>query len=106
MIERFWRSLKYECVYLHAFDRGSEANTGIGKWLTRDNAKPAHSSHGILPPNDAYDAQTDPMKLAAAYETLIHLNKAKSGRKTWSTLGSVDIVHFVRAGIASRCPSR
>ena len=25
MIERLWRSLKYECVYLHAFERGSEA---------------------------------------------------------------------------------
>jgi putative transposase len=29
MIERLWRSLKYECVYLHAFERGSEAKAGI-----------------------------------------------------------------------------
>ena len=33
MIEWLWRSLKYECVYLHAFERGSEAQAGIGKWL-------------------------------------------------------------------------
>jgi putative transposase len=31
MIERLWRSLKYECVYLHAFERGSEVKAGIGK---------------------------------------------------------------------------
>jgi len=30
-IERLWRSLKYECVYLHAFETGSEAKAGIGK---------------------------------------------------------------------------
>ena len=27
-IERLWRSLKYECIYLHAFETGSEAQTG------------------------------------------------------------------------------
>jgi putative transposase len=27
-IERLWRSLKYECVYLHAFETGSELRTG------------------------------------------------------------------------------
>lgn len=33
MIERLWRSLKYECVYLNAFETGSEMRAGIGKWL-------------------------------------------------------------------------
>jgi putative transposase len=31
MIERLWRSLKYECVYLHAFETGSEARKGNRK---------------------------------------------------------------------------
>ena len=39
MVERLWRSLKYECVYLHAFERGSEAKTGIRRRLTYDNAE-------------------------------------------------------------------
>ena len=39
MIERLWRSLKYECVYLHAFERGSEAKAGIRKWLEYYNAE-------------------------------------------------------------------
>src|SRR3546814_16384523 len=33
-IERLWRSLKYECIYLHAFSGGREAREGIGWWLT------------------------------------------------------------------------
>ena len=32
-IERLWRSLKYECVYLHAFETGTEARNGIGAWM-------------------------------------------------------------------------
>ena len=28
-IERLWRSLKYECVYLHAFETGSELRAGL-----------------------------------------------------------------------------
>ena len=30
-IERLWRSLKYECIYLHAFETGSEARVGVGR---------------------------------------------------------------------------
>ncbi len=50
MIERLWRSLKYECVYLHAFERGLEAKAGIGKWLADYNTERPHSTHGILTP--------------------------------------------------------
>ena len=46
MIERLWRSLKYECVYLNAFETGSEATGGIGTWITYYNEKRPHSSHG------------------------------------------------------------
>jgi len=33
-IERLWRSLQYECVYLHAFETGSELKAGLGRWIT------------------------------------------------------------------------
>ena len=33
MIERLWRSLKYECVYLNAFEVGNETRQGIRKWI-------------------------------------------------------------------------
>jgi putative transposase len=64
MIERLWRSLKYECVYLHAFERGTDAKAGIKKWLAYYNAECPHSTHGILTPNEAYASKTESMKLA------------------------------------------
>ena len=37
MIERLWRSLKYECIYLNAFETGSETRAGIEKWIAYYN---------------------------------------------------------------------
>lgn len=54
MIERLWRSLKYECVYLHAFETGSEARNEIGKWIRRYNKKRPHSSLDDRTPYEAY----------------------------------------------------
>ncbi|WP_370737382.1 IS3 family transposase [Shimia thalassica] len=65
MIERLWRSLKYECAYLNAFETGSEMRAGIGKWLTYYNAERPHSTHGILTPDEAYASKAEPMRLAA-----------------------------------------
>lgn len=65
MIERLWRSLKYECVYLNAFETGSEARDGIGNWITYYNEERPHSSHGLLTPAEAYDIRNDKLKAAA-----------------------------------------
>tara|TARA_Y100001968_G_scaffold242897_1_gene226635 strand:+ start:355 stop:1191 length:837 start_codon:yes stop_codon:yes gene_type:complete len=65
MIERLWRSLKYECVYLRAFETGSEARAGIGHWMAYYNAERPHSTHGILTPDEAYETKTEPMRMAA-----------------------------------------
>lgn len=65
MIERFWRSVKYECVYLHAFESGSKARAGIGSWIDYYNAERPHSHHGILTPNEAYESALPKMKKAA-----------------------------------------
>jgi putative transposase len=53
-IERFWRSLKYECVYLRAFETGSQARQGIGEWIRFYNERRPHSTHGIKTPDEAY----------------------------------------------------
>ena len=53
-VERLWRSLKYECVYLHAWDTGSQAKTGIGNWITFYNERRPHSAHGGRTPNMIY----------------------------------------------------
>ena len=65
MIERLWRSLKYECVYLRAFETGSQAREGIGRWLAYYNAERPHSTHGILTPDEVHANRTKPMRIAA-----------------------------------------
>ena len=53
-VERLWRSLKYECVYLHAWETGSEAKAGVGKWMTFYNHQRPHSALGGKPPTMIY----------------------------------------------------
>ena len=53
-IERLWRSLKYECVYLHAWETGSQAKAAIGSWVTFYNHRWPHTAHGGLPPAVVY----------------------------------------------------
>lgn len=68
MIERLWRTLKYDCVYLNAFETGSEATKGIGKWLSRYNEERPHSSLDDKTPYEAYwnlPRPGCPIKLAA-----------------------------------------
>jgi len=43
-IERLWRSLKYECVYLHAWETGSQAKAAIGHWFIGDHIQPMADS--------------------------------------------------------------
>jgi putative transposase len=65
MIEQLRRSLKYECVYLNAFETDSQMRAGIGKWLTHYNSERPHSMHGILTPDEAYESKTEQLRLAA-----------------------------------------
>jgi putative transposase len=60
MIERLWRSLKYECVYLRAFETGSEARAGIGQWIGYYNANRPHSSLDGMTPDEVYSGQQKP----------------------------------------------
>lgn len=53
-IERFWRSLKYENVYLHNYETGVEARKGIGRWIRFYNELRPHSSIGGIPPSQYY----------------------------------------------------
>ena len=38
-IERLWRSLKYECVYLHAYETGSELRSRPRWWIDHCNGR-------------------------------------------------------------------
>ena len=67
-IERLWRSLKYECVYLHAWETGSQAKAGVGRWITFYNHQRPHAAHGGQPPAMVYfnATQTDQQVQAVA----------------------------------------
>ena len=54
-IERLWRSLKYECIYLHAFETGSELRAGLSRWISYHNARRPHSTLAGRTPNEAYE---------------------------------------------------
>jgi putative transposase len=53
-IERLWRSLKYECIYLHAFETGSELRGGLTQWVGYYNARRPHSSLDGRTPDEVY----------------------------------------------------
>lgn len=67
-IERLWRSLKYECVYLHAWETGSQARAGVGRWITFYNHLRPHAAHGGQPPAVVYfnSIETDQQVQAVA----------------------------------------
>jgi putative transposase len=63
-VERLWRSVKYEEVYLRAYDSVSEARASIGRYLDFYNTGRPHSSLDGTTPDQAYFTQL-PLRLAA-----------------------------------------
>jgi putative transposase len=53
-VERLWRSLKYEEVYLHAYDSVPEARAGIGRYLAFYNDERPHQALGYQTPDAFY----------------------------------------------------
>ena len=56
VIERFWRSLKYEEVYLKEYDSMTECRKGIADYIAKYNSFRPHSSVGLVTPDMAYHA--------------------------------------------------
>jgi putative transposase len=63
-VERLWRSVKYEEVYLRAYDSVSEARASIGRYLDFYNGRRPHSSLDGMTPDQAY-FPTLPLRMAA-----------------------------------------
>ena len=62
---RLWRSIKYEEVYLRAYDTLSDARTSIGKYLAFYNGRRPHSSLDRMTPDEAYFNALMPILAAA-----------------------------------------
>lgn len=54
IVERLWRSVKYEEVYLHAYTSVPEARASLGRYLTFYNSGRPHSSLDRWTPDQAY----------------------------------------------------
>ena len=63
-VERLWRSVKYEEVYLRAYDGVSEARSSIGRYLDFYNDRRPHSSLDGATPDQAYFTPL-PLRMAA-----------------------------------------
>ena len=63
-VERLWRSVKYEEVYLRAYDNVSDARASIGRYLDFYNQRRPHSSLDGITPDQAYFNPL-PLRLAA-----------------------------------------
>ena len=54
MIERFWRTIKYEYIYLNEFNNGTELKQGVQQWINNYNTQRPHSSFGGQTPHEMY----------------------------------------------------
>ena len=63
-IERLWRSLKQEAIYLEEISVGFQARRVVKDWMTLYNAKGPHSALDRQTPDDAYWAGLGEQKAA------------------------------------------
>jgi len=83
-IERLWRTVKYEEVYLKAYQDGREARTGIGNYFRFYNNERPHQSLGYRTPaevfnstvDDAPDSLVESLALVTLRTAGLHLNLA------------------------------
>jgi putative transposase len=73
-VERFWRTVKYEEVYLKAYDSVSEARQSIGRYIDFYNRRRPHSSFDRRTPDQAYFAASPQGSLTPAD---VPLNRAE-----------------------------
>ena len=63
-VERLWKSVKYEEVYLRAYESVSEARAALGRYFGFYNSRRPHSSLGGMTPDECY-ARSLPAPAAA-----------------------------------------
>ena len=76
-VERLWRSVKYEEVYLRAYEGVSDARASIGRYLDFYNGRRPHSGLDGITPDHAYFTPL-PLRLAALPRQRLHLSKRKN----------------------------
>jgi putative transposase len=64
-IERLWRTLKYERIYLKAYETGAELSKDLTTWFAWYNERRPHTSLDKLTPNEAYLQGLEKLKSVA-----------------------------------------
>lgn len=64
-IERLWRTLKYERIYLKAYETGTELKKDLKDWFNWYNRNRKHTSLDKQTPDEAYYREQEPLKMAA-----------------------------------------
>jgi putative transposase len=64
-VERLWKSVKYEEVYLHAYDCASDAQSGLQRYFARYNQFRPHSALDDKTPDEFYFESLPAMQKAA-----------------------------------------
>jgi putative transposase len=64
-VERLWRTIKYEEVYLHAYDSVSDARQRLGRFIEFYNTRRPHSAFGAKTPDEFYFASLPAIQQAA-----------------------------------------
>jgi putative transposase len=64
-VERLWRSIKYEEVYLHAYESVGDAKAGIARYIDFYNSRRPHSSLDKNTPDEFYFARMRQLQAAA-----------------------------------------
>jgi putative transposase len=66
-IERLWRSVKYEDIYLRAYENGHELQAGLTRYFDFYNRRRIHQSHDYQTPDEIYYATVvgEPLAIAA-----------------------------------------
>ncbi len=70
-IERLWRSVKYEEVYLKAYQDGREAKIGLGNYFRFYNTERPHQTLGYRTPAEIFNSMTIEATSAGMVESLI-----------------------------------
>lgn len=65
VVERFWRTIKYEEVYLRAYTNVPEARAAIGRYILFFNSRRPHTSLDGQTPDQAYFNQLPTLTVAA-----------------------------------------
>ena len=93
-VERLWKSVKYEEVYLRAYESVPEARTGLGRYFEFYNAGRPHSSLGGMTPDQFFDRAPAEFRGGLTHGSAIPLIKPGSAVQTNETTSELLFKHM------------